>query len=354
MPNKAPERVVLDPESTTNSIKDESDRQRAERRLIERKKQLFLDNPALSGLSPLYADYDAACWWWQILNFIVTLLLCGPVLLLQAEAASQVFIQLLVSTAMAVALANKKPYLHSSDDLLAQMCQIALSFTMAVGLFEMAAVSFQDDHYGPILITCTTVQFSLSFIAGFVEWVKAKMPHTVSKLETFFNSWSAIETTDIVTSRRLNPALVQQSRRKTNAVVPEGVPQTPHVSGPVVSHGDQAMQELSAIADGGRLTTGTVQLRSSRASTATLQQDQLQVGEQTGGRELKGPRMDMERPDCSAEPQPQLGSSTVAVPAGPGRKSKKRVTKAARIDEESSRIMSTWGHLSEPQRQPES
>jgi hypothetical protein len=201
--------------------------------LNERKNKLLLDNPALNGLSPLYADYDAACWWWQILNFFVTLLLCGPVLLLPAEAASQVFIQLFVSTAMAVALANKKPYLHSSDDLLAQLCQVALSFAMAVGLLEMAATSFQDQYYGPILIVCTTVQFLLGFIAAFVEWVKAKMPRTVSKLEAFFTSWSAIETTDIVTSRRLNPALVQQSRRKTNAVVPEGLTQTPHTEGTI-------------------------------------------------------------------------------------------------------------------------
>ena len=77
----------------------------------------------------------------------------------------------------------------------------------------------------------------------------------VSKLETIFNSWSAIETMDVMMSRRLNPSLVQQSRRETNAVVPQGVPQTPHISGPAVSHGDQTMQESSSVANGGLITT---------------------------------------------------------------------------------------------------
>jgi hypothetical protein len=73
---------------------------------------------------------------------------------------------------------------------------------------------------------------------------------------------------------------VQQSRRKTNAVVPEGVPQTPHISGPVVSHGDQAMQESSAIADGGLITTktgeseGDDKLHSEEQHTSLLSDDE--------------------------------------------------------------------------------
>jgi hypothetical protein len=39
--------------------------------------------------------------------------------------------------------ANCKPYLSKSDDMLAQFCQLSLTFAMAVGILEMASESFQ-------------------------------------------------------------------------------------------------------------------------------------------------------------------------------------------------------------------
>ena len=83
---------------------------------------------------------------------------------------------------MVAALANVKPYLQSGDGTLAQMCQAALTFTMSVGLLEMAAESFQDAYYGPILVVCTTAQFAVGFIAVGFEWALSQFPEMFRKV----------------------------------------------------------------------------------------------------------------------------------------------------------------------------
>ena len=167
------------------------------------------------------ADYEAKYWWWQILTFIATLLLCGPMLLLPTGAASNVFLQLLVSVAMGLALANSNLYVHASDGVLAQLCQSALTLAMSVGLLEMAAESFQDKYYGPVLVVCTTAQFVLGFVVAGFEWVLRQCPNTVRKLEGLaglFCSTPELEH-EIVASRQLG---ILYTRKKTtvNAVVP--------------------------------------------------------------------------------------------------------------------------------------
>ena len=76
-------------------------------------------------------------------KFVSTLILCGLVTLLPASGASQVFVGLVVSIGMMILFANCKPYLSKSDDILAQFCQISLTFAMALGILEMASESFQ-------------------------------------------------------------------------------------------------------------------------------------------------------------------------------------------------------------------
>ena len=82
-------------------------------------------------------------------------------ILIPAEGASQVFISLVVSTSMVILFANCRPYQNSSDDVLAQFCQLSLTFAMAVGLLEKAADSFQDDVFGSLLIVATTTNLVL-------------------------------------------------------------------------------------------------------------------------------------------------------------------------------------------------
>ena len=148
----------------------------------------------------------------------MTLLLCGPLLLLPAEAASAVFIQMSISAAMVAALANVKPYLQSSDGNLAQSCQAALTFTMSVGLLEMAAESFQDAYYGPILVVCTTAQFAVGFIAVGFEWALSQFPEMFRKAERLIGLSSSDPQTGIIAPLRLKNSFLRKT--KVNEVAP--------------------------------------------------------------------------------------------------------------------------------------
>jgi hypothetical protein len=116
---------------------------RAEQFLSESLLALHENDPVLMGLSPLFKDYGSKYWWFEVPKFVSTLILCGLVTLLPASGASQVFVSLVVSIGMMILFANCKPYLSKSDDMLAQFCQLSLTFAMAVGILEMASKSFQ-------------------------------------------------------------------------------------------------------------------------------------------------------------------------------------------------------------------
>ncbi len=100
-------------------------------------------DPVLMGMSPLFKDYESKYWWFEVPKFVSTLILCGLVTLLPVSGASQVFVSLVVSIGMLILYANCKPYLSQSDDILAQLCQISLTFAMALGILKMASESFQ-------------------------------------------------------------------------------------------------------------------------------------------------------------------------------------------------------------------
>jgi hypothetical protein len=116
---------------------------RAEQFLSESLLALHENDPVLTGMSPLFKDYESKYWWFEVPKFVSTLILCGLVTLLPASGASQVFVSLVVSIGMMILFANCKPYLSKSDDVLAQFCQLSLTFAMAVGILKMASKSFQ-------------------------------------------------------------------------------------------------------------------------------------------------------------------------------------------------------------------
>ena len=119
------------------------DRTIVKRDLLRMEAALKLQDPWLFGLSPLYRDYEAEYWWFEIPKLLSTLTLCVLVTMLPGEAASQVFILTAVSTSLMVLFANTCPYLQASDDFLAQFCQGSLTFSMGVGLLEKASKRFQ-------------------------------------------------------------------------------------------------------------------------------------------------------------------------------------------------------------------
>merc|ERR1712086_118185 len=134
--------------------------------------------PMLDGLSFLYKDYESQFWWWEVLRFLCTFVLCGVVTLTNLGDKVQVFVALVVSAAMFGAVANCKPYLEKVDDFLSQSCQVTLSLVLAVGLLD----SVSKMSFGWMLIICSAG--ILVFCGGTIilELLKVFFP---KKLESF-------------------------------------------------------------------------------------------------------------------------------------------------------------------------
>ena len=106
----------------------------------------------------------------------------GIVVLVPAESVSQVALALFVSTAMLVMLANARPYLNWSDNILAQPFQFSLVLVQIVGLLQMNECAAQDDKlYGPILIAFTGVSVGLGVVLILAELFQAVAPKMFEK-----------------------------------------------------------------------------------------------------------------------------------------------------------------------------
>ena len=124
-------------------LQENPDQKQEELATVRAKLNILRKDPILTGMSPLYKDYEPERWWFEAPKFISTLVLCGVATLVPAESASQVFIALATSTTMIILFANCQPYISTNDDILAQFCQISLTFTVSVGLLNMASEAFQ-------------------------------------------------------------------------------------------------------------------------------------------------------------------------------------------------------------------
>ena len=150
--------------------------------LLAMQQSMKEQDPWLHGLSPLYKDYEREYWWFEVAKFISTLILCGPVTLVPVEGASQVFISMVVSLFMMLLFSNCRPYVDFSNDVLAQFCQVSLTFAMAVALLEKASDSSRDALFGPLLIICTSLNLGLGVgvvVLEFVVTLATEMPSDV-------------------------------------------------------------------------------------------------------------------------------------------------------------------------------
>jgi hypothetical protein len=153
------------------------------------KNVIFEDNPMLTGLSPLYKDYNSEHWYFQIPNFIVTVGLCGVVTLIGSGGVSQVFLSLFISNAYSLLLANSHPYSSKTDNFLAQFCQASITFALTVSVLEQAETSSQDSIYGPLLIICTVVNLGTGVLYVSADFLKEAFPDQFEILYRFFARW---------------------------------------------------------------------------------------------------------------------------------------------------------------------
>jgi len=121
------------------------------------------EEPLLRGLSPLYQDYKAQYWYFELVQFSSTLFLVAIVTTLPTESTSQVFIALMASTGMLLVFANLSPYLYQFENALAQGAQFVISFALTIGLLLLAGSNDSDDAFGSVLLAAVIL---LLFAAG--------------------------------------------------------------------------------------------------------------------------------------------------------------------------------------------
>ena len=125
----------------------------------------------------------------EILQFFVTLLMCGLVIFFPTAPASQVAISLVVSIAMAISFANFQPYISLADDMLAQACQHSLTMVLIVGLLNMTAAAEGNSNGGPngaVLVTMTAGSIAMGVGLIVLEFVEAVAPGAMNNMLTKF------------------------------------------------------------------------------------------------------------------------------------------------------------------------
>jgi hypothetical protein len=165
--------VVL--ERITSFVDDDSDElsKVEEYRMMLKLKQKLLKDPVLRGLSPLYRDYNGSKWWFEILQFVSTLLVASIIpTVLPVDEPSIVYFGFFLCTLVLVVLCQRSPYLHRTDNMLAQLGQIALVMILSVGLLGFADANGDSNAYGYLLIVVTTVSTVAPLLLVAVEFVR--------------------------------------------------------------------------------------------------------------------------------------------------------------------------------------
>ena len=154
--------------------------------------------------------YEPEYWWWKILEFFCTLLLCGAfVALLEGGPLLQISLPLLVSLAMMVALGNFHPYLSEGDDRLAQFTYMCVSLGFVVGLLEKAAdeeTSFHNVAFGMVLIVCVSVAWILGFGGIALHFCRTFLPEHTKQLIRSQCSRNLVRLGATRLALRVNPA----------------------------------------------------------------------------------------------------------------------------------------------------
>jgi hypothetical protein len=123
-------------------------------------------NHMLTGISPLYCDYEPEFWYWELAQFGVTLLRIG--LASAFEGPTLAFLSLMVNIGWLFSLAYTNPFVDAGNDAVAQLIQVTIVVAVAVGLLSFAGEESQkqDTALTTVLIVFTFA--AITFPVGIV------------------------------------------------------------------------------------------------------------------------------------------------------------------------------------------
>jgi hypothetical protein len=193
--------------------------------------KIIEEDPILAGLSPLYQEYESIYWWFEVPKFVVTVILCGLVPLFQDGGASAVYISMVVTTGTLVLFANCQPYINVSDNVLAQFCQISLTFALGVGILEKADKSFQNELYGSVLVAGTATNMTLGLGVIGIDLLFTIFPdHSERTLAWTNDKWKAITQSSSTKARKrltvVSPGIESSSKPGQETKAPESAAST--------------------------------------------------------------------------------------------------------------------------------
>jgi hypothetical protein len=161
---------VSEPLPASNTLEAEIKRLRtleADIKRLRTEQMDFLErNPRLRGLMPLYQDYEAGYYYFEVIQFVITLFLVAVAASLPVNSGSVAFLALMASGGMLLAFAWWKPYVDSGDDRDAFFAQMTITIALCVGLLSLSASDEdpKDWAFGWLLVLFTTVAVSVPVV----------------------------------------------------------------------------------------------------------------------------------------------------------------------------------------------
>jgi hypothetical protein len=298
-------------------------------------------DPLLGGLSPLYKDFCAEFWWFQIVLWFCNTFQTGIVTLIPAESTSQVTLSLLTSIVMLVLLANACPYMNWSDDALAQSCQFTLALVQIVGLLQMNKSVAQDDWlYGPVLIFCTIFSGGLGIALVLIELFQAVAPESFEKIASkvrFTDRGKSLRKSPMNTFNSASVLPVDLNDKFPDVNTDSGAQTEMAVEAPSPSirvRGSPALNEQ--LTSSSTLSAFAAVLENDTAPMETALQASSQIPAKCAG-PLEAPRLPV-----------ATGPNASTAFKGANRKPEKQpsVKKLEDISDHDERVFSTWGRLS--------
>jgi hypothetical protein len=258
---------------------------------------------------------------------------------------------------MLVSLANARPYINWSDDVLAQCCQFTLGLVQIVGLLQMTECVSQDDWlYGPVLIFCTVFSGGLGIALILMELLQAVAPksfETIASKVRFNDGNQSLRKSSANTfSIGTSVVPVDLNGKFEGVNIDSGTQVERSVEAPIPSArlaGPPAFNER--LTSSSTLPAFTAVLENDIAHTEAAAKAQSDNGKFQLGTALQASSQDPDKCAGSLEASrlPVTTGSTVSTAfKGANRKPGKQpsVKKLGDISDWDERVFSTWGRLS--------
>ena len=121
-------RAMLDPGQVRFTHELGSDGLGKQKAIVERER-LVMGDPGLASLSFLYGAYEPRCYWFEVVETLRRLLMTRGLLFFNPGTGGQIMVSIFMCLGAMRIYAGDKPFVDSSNEILAETAQWQLFFT---------------------------------------------------------------------------------------------------------------------------------------------------------------------------------------------------------------------------------